>query len=260
MGIPFCPSKFYRPEEENYIVMNKFTCQIGLLIAACLFVLSFPLYTIFWVYPHFTAIITFEKEVSAKQIANHISKMLVTDSMTNTLTRESITDHFAATLKEAQVDFDLTKIKVFSASGEVLHSTEAKDTGTFNTNPYFADIVSKGKIFSQVVHRDEKTMEDEIVQKDVVETYVPLMRDNRFIGAFEIYYDISYTDHSISKFVEKSRIIIVLVSLVILLCILFISFSVIISRQQQLKTEQQLQNLKDQLPPLYTIYPDETDD
>ena len=89
--------------------MNRLTCQIGLIIAASLFVLAFPLYTIFWVYPHFTEIVTFEKEVDAKQIAKHISKMMQTGSDSTTLSQESITKEFIGTLKEAQADFDLTK-------------------------------------------------------------------------------------------------------------------------------------------------------
>lgn len=240
--------------------MNKFICQIGLVIISGLFVLSFPLYAMFWVYPHFTQIVTFEKEVSAKQIANHISKMLVVDTETKTLTRESITDNFIETLKEAQSDFDLTKIKIFSSRGEVLYSSDAQDIGEFNTNSYFTDIVSKGKKFSKVVHKDEKTMEEEVVKKDVVETYVPLIRDQHFIGAFEIYYDITYSEHSFNKFVVKSRFIIVMASLFLLLCILVISLSAITYLKKLQKTEKKMQMLKDKVPALYNLSLDDTDD
>lgn len=240
--------------------MNKHTYQIAFIIFSCLFVLSFPLYTIFWIYPHFTKIITFEKEVNAKQIATHITKMLVVDKTTKTLTRESITDNFVEVLKEALLDFDLTKIKVFSSKGEVIYSTDSQDIGDVNTNPYFTDIIAQGKNFSKVVHRDEKTLENKIVKKDVVETYVPLMRDQHFVGAFEIYYDITYSKHSISKFVSNSRTIILLLSLFLLLSILSFALSAIIYRKKLLKTEEKLQTLKDQMPPLYNLSPDETDE
>ena len=239
---------------------NKFACQIGLVIASCLFVLSFPLYSIFWVYPHFNKIITFEKEVSAKQIAYHISKMMDIDSGASTITRASITDRFVQTLKEAQSDFDLTKIKVFSSQGEVLYSTDSKDIGTFNTKPYFADIISQGKIFSKIVHSNEKTMEGEVVKKNVVETYIPMLRDKNFIGAFEIYYDITYSGHLTRKFITKSLIVIILASLFLLLCILLISFSAMTSLKKQLKTEEEIQVLKDKVPPLYNLSHDDTDE
>jgi len=240
--------------------MNKITYQIGLVLATCLLALSFPFYAMFSIHPHFTEIVTFEKEVNAKQIANHISKMLVLDDTNKTLTKESITESFIETLKEAQLDFDLTKIKVFSASGEVLHSTDAQDIGVINTNTYFTSIVSKGGTFSKKVHKNEKTMEGEIVKKDVIETYVPLLRDHHFIGAFEIYYDITYSGHSISKYVAKSHLIIFMISLSLLLCILTISLSSIIYLKKLLKTEKKLQTIKDQMPPLYNLPRDETDD
>ncbi len=241
----------------HYDIMKKITCQVGLAIAASLLVLCLPLYTIFWIYPHFTDIITFEKEVNAKQIATHITKMLVIDNTTGTLSRENITDSFAEVLKEARSDFDLTKIKIFSAQGEVLYSTDARDVGAMNTSPYFSDIVAKGNIFSKVIYKDEKTMEEKIANKDVVETYVPLMRNQRFIGAFEIYYDITYSEHSLSKFVAKSRIIILLLSFLILLCILSISLFAVNQRKKRLKAENEIQLLRDKLPSLYSFPLDE---
>jgi len=247
-------------EEKTDNFMNKFTCQIGVAIASCLLILSFPLYIVFSIYPQFTEIITFEKEVDAKQIATHITKMLVLDSTTKTLTQESITDSFIEVLKEAQLDFDLTKIKVYSSRGEVLFSTDAQDIGALNTNPYFTDIVTQGKIFSTVVRRNEKTMEDKIVKKDVVETYVPLMRDQHYIGALEIYYDITYSKHITGQFVAKSRIIILMLTLLLLLCIVLISLSVIMYQKKLIKAEKKMQMLKDRMPPFYSFHLDETDE
>jgi hypothetical protein len=253
-------TSFWGHEEETNIFMNKFTRQIGLVIATCILALSFPIYAMYWIHPQFTQLVTFEKEVNAKQIANHISKMLVLDNTKKTLIKESITDSFIETLKEAQLDFDITKIKVFSSIGEVLYSTDNQDIGVINTNTYFADIVSKGGIFSKLVHKNEKTMEGEIVKKDVIETYVPLLRDQHFIGAFEIYYDVTYSGHNISKFIANSHIIILMITLALLLCILSISLSSIIYVKKLLKTEKKLQTLKDQMPPLYNLPHDERDE
>ena len=251
---------FWESKERTDKLMNKFTLQIGLFVVTCLLALSFPLYAIFWIHPHFTGIVAFEKEVNAKQIANHISKRLVVDGANKTLTQESITDSFTETLKEAQVDFDLTKIKIFSSRGEVLYSTDTQDIGAFNTQPYFTNIVSKGEIFSKTLHKNEKSMEGEIVKKDVVETYVPLMRDQNFKGAFEIYYDITYSEHRIGKFIIQSHIIILIVSLSRLLCILLTSLSAIMYLKKLLKTEEKLQILKDRLPSLYDFSLGEMDE
>lgn len=233
--------------------MKKPTLLIGLAVISCLLALSLPVYTIFFITPHFTEIVTFEKEVNAKQIANHITKMLVVDRTKTTLVKESITDAFVEIFNEARADFDLTKIKVFSSRGEVLYSTDAQEIGTVNTNTYFTDIVARGEIFSNVVRRDEKTLEDETVQKDVVETYVPLMRNGRFIGALEVYYDITYSGHNISRFETESQLIILVLTSLLLLCILLISLSAIRYRRKMLKAERKIQTIKDKLPPLYTF-------
>lgn len=236
--------------------MNKLACQLGLGLASCLLALSFPLYAIFVIYPHFTDIISFEKEVDAGQIANHVAKMLVLDSASNTLTRESINESFVKILEEARADFDLTKVKIFSSGGEVIYSTDPQEIGTLNTNQYFSDLVAQGKIFTQVVRHDEKTMEGETVRKDVVETYVPLLRARDFIGAFEIYYDITYTEHIVSKFVAKSRGIILVLSLLLLLSVLFLSFSAITFLRKLRDAEERMQRLRERIPPLYGLSPD----
>lgn len=236
--------------------MNRIACQLGLGLVASLLALSVPLYAIFLIYPHFTEIISFEKEVDAGQIANHVAKMLVLDGVSKTLTRESISESFVKILEEARADFDLTKVKIFSSRGEVIYSTDQQEVGTLNTNKYFSDLVAQGKIFTQVVRHDEKTMEGETVEKDVVETYVPLLRGRDFIGAFEIYYDITYTEHIVSKFVAKSRGIILALSLLLLLSVLFLSFLAITSLRKWRDAEERMQRLREQIPPLYGLSPD----
>lgn len=240
--------------------MKNLTSLKGLILVAGLLALSLPLYTFFWIYPHFTALITFEKEVNAKQIATHISKMLMLEEGATTLTRENITDTFIVVLKEAQSDFDLTRVKIFSAGGEILYSTDASDIGNVNTNSYFTDIVARGQMFSKTVHKNEKTMEERVVRKNVVETYVPIMRNNHFLGAFEIYYDITYSGYSLGSFVAKSRVIILSISLVLLMTILSLGVAAIRAIREIRRAEKRMQRLKDRIPPLYSIPEDEMDD
>lgn len=231
--------------------MNKITFQIGLVAMTCLLVLTFPLYSFFYIYPHFTDIITFEKEVNAKQIARHITKMLVVDSTNKTLAPESISEEFVSILKEAKSDFDLTKVKIFSHQGKVLYSSEPQDIGSINDKSYFTDTVAKGKIFSMIVHKEDKTMEGEITHKDVVETYVPLMRGQLFVGALEVYYDITYAEHSISKFVNKSKVIVTVLTLLLLLCIVLLTYTGTLYCRNLRDTEKKMQLMKEKIPPIY---------
>ena len=83
--------------------------------------------------------------------------------------------------------FNLEKIKIFDDQGVVVYSTDNKDIGIKNTKPYFIALVKKGIPYSKVVHRDDQTLEGRTVYQDVVETYIPVIRNNLFLGAFEIY-------------------------------------------------------------------------
>jgi len=65
--------------------------------------------------------------------------------------------------------------------------------GTINRKPYFAAEVAKGGTFTKVVEKDRSSLEGETFQADIMETYVPILRDGRFAGAFEVYVDI--TEH-----------------------------------------------------------------
>jgi diguanylate cyclase (GGDEF)-like protein len=88
-------------------------------------------------------------------------------------------------------DFNIDKIHYFNRNGKILYSTKKEKIGTFNTNNYFKDIISEGKLYYSLKLKGSKTSEDELTQKSVVEIYVPIIKNNSFSGAFELYYDIS---------------------------------------------------------------------
>ena len=87
--------------------------------------------------------------------------------------------------------FKLERLKVFSKSGKIIFSTFSEDIGKINNKSYFHEIVAKGNAYTMMVKKEHQTLENRIVSADVVETYVPIMADGRFIGAFEIYYDVT---------------------------------------------------------------------
>ena len=86
------------------------------------------------------------------------------------------------------------------------------------------------------------------------------MRDQNFIGAFEVYYDITYSKHRIGSFVTQSHIVIFMVSVLLMLCILLTSLSTILYSKKLLKKEKQLQRMKDLIPPLYDLSSEENDE
>jgi diguanylate cyclase (GGDEF)-like protein len=118
-------------------------------------------------------------------------------------------------------EFTIIKIKMFSSSGEIIFSTDSREIGEINKRSYFHEIVAGGDTYTQLVKKDTKTLEDKIITADVVETYVPIMNNKKFIGAFELYYDISERKEALDKLVFASFVIVFIIVCVLLVAIVF---------------------------------------
>ena len=164
----------------------------NILLASLVIVIVLPLYDILFIYPAFTKLLSNDKRTDAIRIARHLSSILV--SRQTELTKDGLHAHLSEEmeqLKKARNDFELIKLKFFSRSGEIIFSSDPKDVGNINNEKYFHEIVAHGKVYAEVIQKDSESLEGQKMPADVVETYVPLMRHNEFLGAFEIYYDIT---------------------------------------------------------------------
>jgi PAS domain S-box-containing protein/putative nucleotidyltransferase with HDIG domain len=92
---------------------------------------------------------------------------------------------------------------MFSPLGEVIYSTTPEDIGTVNRNSYFHEIVAAGNEFTKVVQKESASLEGQTFFVDVVETYVPVMKNGKFSGAFEIYYDVSLQMETLNNLVNS---------------------------------------------------------
>jgi predicted amino acid-binding ACT domain protein len=142
----------------------------------------------FLVYPSFTRMLIANTEAEAVAIGQHMSRMVFSDSLDgdSRISRQGIID-----LEHAAQEFNLYKLKVIDLRGETVFSTDSNDLGTVNDKDYFHSIVARGKTFTKVVKKGASSLEDESVPVDVVETYVPYMRNGTFVGALEVYLDIT---------------------------------------------------------------------
>ena len=154
----------------------------------------------------------------AKQVGNHIA--VHQGNATKSEVLEMAMDRI---LK----DFVIMKIKLFDADGNVVHSTKADEIGTKNEYDYFFNVVKKGEIYYKVVKSGTNTLENEKHLRDVAEIYVPIVENGVFVGASEIYYDITDKRASLDKLIEDTDKIFVFVivfsDMVILLMLYFAS-------------------------------------
>jgi diguanylate cyclase (GGDEF)-like protein/PAS domain S-box-containing protein len=173
-------------------------------------------------------------EEQAIKIAQHLSASLDTDlkRSTSSLSQEEI-----SFLESAADDFQLWKIKLFSADGYVLYSSDAEDIGDVNEHDYFHETVKAGSPYSIVVAKESNTLEGQIALADVVETYVPVMVGSEFQGAFEIYLDITQSKNLLDQLVARTSGLTLGISFLMLLVILAVVLRAANDVQQRVKAQ-----------------------
>lgn len=146
----------------------------------------FPLGNLYIIYPLFSGILIENAGETAAMVAGHLKSTVV--SKNNLLDGRVDLSWEAEALRE---DPRLLKIKVFSSAGEVLYSTDPEDVGKVNSMGYFREKVARGNRHTIKVKKASAAPGGGKAALDVVETCVPVMEGERFLGAFEFHYDIT---------------------------------------------------------------------
>lgn len=211
----------------------------NVLIAALIAAAMFPLYIQFYSYPRFTSLLLSFTEDDSERVAQHLGATLSPSG--NALSRESLPRSFDEDVRLIQGNFRLEKLKVFAPGGEVIYSTDAADIGTLNEHDYFHQQVARGQAYSKVVRKEALTAEGQRATADVVESYVPLMHEGRFIGAFEVYFDITARRVSLDALLLNSISITYGVAGLLFIAVLF---TVVVASRLQRTREAALEALR----------------
>ncbi len=141
----------------------------------------------------------------ARKNAVSLGEALVSSERENLLTKfglitnEPVTNNALRLLLDNSLHsflgpYNILKIKVFSASGKILYSTDHSIIGHDDSNNSRLNNALSGAIDAQISAKDQmQDLAHEVrFDVDVVETYVPIRdKQNKIIGAFEIYQDMS---------------------------------------------------------------------
>ena len=158
---------------------------IGTVIIAALF----PAYETLFAYPRFLKALIASVEEEAQRTAVYFASS-IRPGATN-LTLSALPPAFDDMVTSVARDFKIIKLKVFDKSGRITYSTDPTELGQINTQDYFHKEVAVGKPYTVTVVKKTRSAEGETYDADVVETYVPLIFNGEFVGAFELYYDIT---------------------------------------------------------------------
>ncbi len=179
-----------------------------LLVGALVVALAVPIVNIFLIYPNFSVFLTRNIEDSAIRLAQHMEyELQKTGGWLSILKGEEPGPVEIRLLDSYMSDFALRKMKIFSAKGVAVYSTDKTDIGRLNNRAYFHEKVAKGQVFSELVKKDAKSLEGQTYQVDVVEVYVPSMQGEKFRGAFELYYNITQQVTSLDRLIWYASIL-----------------------------------------------------
>ncbi len=179
------------------------TAKLRNVFFACLTIAIFlPAYSTYHVLPHFFDQLMLNTEDEARRTAAHIQTSVLGNS--SPITKDFLSASKIAGIKEITEDFGIAKLKVFSNDGTIIYSTESHEIGEVNRHGYFWNKVAKGAIFSKIVEKNRKSAEGVLARMDVAEVYVPIMNGPDFMGALEIYYDITYEKMGLDEIMGHS--------------------------------------------------------
>ncbi len=173
-----------------------------LVVISSLIAILFPLVNIYYILPSFKSIIIHNAELDAERIVKFFAQSIVRDGQILTDIQDK-REQFE-TLKEPM---NVAKLKFFAPDGTIIYSSDVTEIGEVNVNDYFHQQVAKGQKYTKVVEKEGgRTSEGALITTDVVEAYVPIMEGGRFIGAAEVYYDITSQGERVGQTVSNASL------------------------------------------------------
>ena len=221
---------------ENNVLRNRFLRNP--LILSVMIAIALILYNTFFITPSLSKLLINATESDAVRVTRHLASSMLISEKTE-IRKDSLLLQFSKEIEKLKEDFELMNFKVFSASGEIVFSADPTEVGEINRKNYFRDIVAKGKNYAIVVPKDKESLEGRKMTSDVLETYVPLMDKGRFLGAFEIYYDITERKKQLDKLILQSSSVILLFASAFLIAIIFILYQENIAMKKRKQFEEE---------------------
>jgi PAS domain S-box-containing protein len=208
-------------------------------------VLVVPLYEQFYIHPAYRQLLTAESEADAVRFVSYLVRTLQLEGQS--LVKENLPAEIADEARAIMGDAQMVKLRVFSPDGEIVYSTQSDEVGTINDMLYFRQLVARGRLYSKVVKKDRTTADGDRAQRDVVETYVPVMTPSGFGGAIEVYYDVTDSRAEIAQLNRNSSAVLT----VFCLCLLGLLLLALRKAQRfladQLTAEAELKSAKENL-------------
>jgi len=213
-------------------------------------VLLLPCYTIFIVTPLYTNFIVQETEKVVEGIAWQLALHLVD---VPDVSRDKLPQDFIREVEETKKLVGLWKIKLYEPEGIISYSTDLSEIGGKTTKDFFQGIISTGETHTLINKKEIITPSGNLLKIDLVETYVPITREGKTIGVFEIYYNISESKKDLSLLTARSGLTTYLIASILAVLIIVLSFKASGSIHKQEQAEKKLKLYSGRLETLRKI-------
>jgi len=231
--------------------MRQFRSLWATVSASLVAIGLFPIYTVFFLAPRFEELLVENTKEEAIHLASYFSTFVVEKD--EELKRGTLPTPLLDRLHSRQDGGHLLRMRIFSPSGEIIYSTEPTEVGQSNQEAYFRQIAASGTARAEIIPKRSRSLENEVVSEDVVETYVPITRGGRLLGVFELYHNVSKGRQDLNRLVYRSYGTLFIMAGGLLVLVLFSSFQAHRSMKERARAEEQLKLLsfRDDLTGLY---------
>jgi PAS domain S-box-containing protein len=186
---------------------------------ACLaVVLLLILYSVIYITPTYRRMVMTLNEDDARRLATHLIRVM---HLENTpISKNRVTPAHGDIIRRLTADFNIGSLRLFDRRGTIVFSSEPTQIGQVNASSYFMEKVAKGQTYSQYVAKETPTQKGRTVMRDVLKVYIPVMDQQRFLGAFEFYYDITDATSRLNQLLERSNLVIGVIAMVMMTIVL----------------------------------------
>jgi diguanylate cyclase (GGDEF)-like protein len=156
-------------------------------------------------------------------------------------------------IRQIEKDAHFVRLVIYSPSGRILYSSEPGEIGEVNQDPYFRRLAAEPEIIVKEVERGDRSLENRYMSADVVEAYIPIVREGRLTGIFEIYYNITPEKQKVRSLITLSSAVLFGMATILLIAVI-ISVSranQYLRDRQRVLEELRTLSLSDELTGLY---------
>ncbi len=175
------------PSANSRWNLFKFDFIRNIFIVSLLITGGLLLYSHLVVLPEFQQLSGRYAQAESNRVVRHLRPFII-DPATEEIKAE-LTPADRTKIRTLVQDFQIADFKLFSTDGDLLFTSSPIDRA--HPRGYLTDVITYKQAVSRIAHQNDLTPNGHRVAKDGIETYIPLMQDNRCLGVVEIYHDLA---------------------------------------------------------------------